>query len=102
MRRFCRLTRVIEMLDIGSFDLAGAPLRRADGMRDEDRHGAPTPEQSPIMMIDRLRVFTGQNLGYDPNAGEHEKVIATREKWFKDSEECSTRRPLSVPENVLF
>ena len=39
------------------------------------------------MMINRLRIFTGQNFGYDPNAGpeQNEKAIAAWEQWFKDS-----------------
>lgn len=70
-----------------SFDLADDPLRRADGMRDEDCHDAPTPEQSLIMMINRLRLFTGQNFGYDPNASEQEReqAIIAWEQWFRDS-----------------
>ncbi len=70
----------------GSFDLADDPLRCADGMR-EDCHGAPTPEQSLVMMINRLRILTGQNFGYDPSAGEEEKerAISAWEQWSKDS-----------------
>jgi len=69
-----------------SFDLADDPLRCADGMR-QDCHGAPTAEQSLIMMINRLRVFTGQNFGYDPNgsAEQKERAIAAWEQWAKDS-----------------
>lgn len=70
-----------------SFDLADDPLRRADGVGGEGWHAAPTPEQSLMMMINRLRVFTGQNFGYDPNAGEQEKerAIAAWEQWLKES-----------------
>jgi tetratricopeptide (TPR) repeat protein len=69
-----------------SFDLADDPLRRADGMR-EGCHEAPTPEQSVAMMINRLRIFTGQNFGYDAGAGEQDKeqAIAAWEQWAKSS-----------------
>jgi tetratricopeptide (TPR) repeat protein len=68
-----------------SFDLADDPLRRADGMRAEDCHGAPTPEQSLVMMINRLRLFTGQNFAYDPNGSteDKERAIAAWEQWSK-------------------
>lgn len=70
-----------------SFDLADDPLRRADGMKGEDGHEAPTPQQSLVMMVNRLRIFTGQNFGYDPNAGPelNEKAIAAWEQWFRES-----------------
>jgi hypothetical protein len=69
-----------------SFDLADDPLRCADGML-QDCHGAPTQEQSLIMMVNRLRIFTGQNFGYDPNgsAEQKEQAIAGWEQWAKDS-----------------
>jgi tetratricopeptide (TPR) repeat protein len=69
-----------------SFDLADDPLRCADGMR-QDCHGAPTPQQSLIMMIGRLRIFTGQNFGYDPGAGdaEKERAITAWEQWAQES-----------------
>jgi len=49
-----------------TFDLADDPLICADGMR-EGCHGMPTTEQSIAMMINRLRIITGQNFGYDPD-----------------------------------
>lgn len=69
-----------------SFDLADDPLRCADGMR-QDCHDAPTQDQSLIMMINRLRIFTGQNFGYDPSAGaqQNEQAIAAWEQWAKNS-----------------
>jgi tetratricopeptide (TPR) repeat protein len=69
-----------------SFDLADDPLRCADGML-QDCHDAPTQEQSLIMMINRLRIFTGQDFGYDPNgnAEQKEQAIAAWEQWAKDS-----------------
>ncbi|UCG56851.1 MAG: hypothetical protein JSU70_18535 [Phycisphaerales bacterium] len=45
------------------FDLADDPLRRADGMR-ERCHEGPTNEQGLAMMINRLRIVTGQNFGH--------------------------------------
>lgn len=70
-----------------SFNLADDPLRRADGMNDEDCHEAPTPQQSLIMMINRLRILTGQNFGFDPNGSDQEKeqAIAAWERWAKES-----------------
>ncbi len=69
-----------------SFDLADDPLRCADGMR-QDCHEAPTPEQSLVMMINRLRICTGQSFGYDPSASEQDKerAIAAWEQWARDS-----------------
>ena len=69
-----------------SFDLADDPLRRADGMR-EGCHEGPTKEQSLVMMINRLRIITGQNFGYDPNVSvaENEQAIKAWEDWFENS-----------------
>jgi hypothetical protein len=69
-----------------SFDLADDPLIRADGMR-EGCHEGPTKEQSLAMMINRLRILTGQNFGYDPNttAEANEQAIAAWEAWFENS-----------------
>jgi tetratricopeptide (TPR) repeat protein len=69
-----------------SFDLADDPLIRADGMR-EGCHEGPSAEQSLAMMINRLRLITGQNFGYDPSktAAENEQAIAAWEEWFESS-----------------
>ena len=69
-----------------SFDLADDPLIRADGMR-EGCHEAPTKEQSVAMMINRLRIMTGQNFGYDPDASveENEQAISAWEQWYQNS-----------------
>jgi hypothetical protein len=69
-----------------SFDLADDPLQIADGMK-EGCHEATTREQNLVMMINRLRVFTGQDFGCDPNGDEQaeEQAIAAWEQWFKDS-----------------
>lgn len=69
-----------------SFDLADDPLRCADGMR-EGCHEAPTKEQSLAMMINRLRIVTGQNFGYDPGTDleENEQAIAAWEDWYENS-----------------
>jgi hypothetical protein len=65
---------------------ADDPLIRADGMR-EGCHEGPTAEQSLAMMINRLRIVTGQNFGYDPDAAaeENEKAIAAWEDWSENS-----------------
>jgi len=70
----------------GSFDLADDPLILADGMR-EGCHEGPTAEESLAMMINRLRIVTGQNFGYDPyaTAEENEQAIAAWEEWFESS-----------------
>jgi tetratricopeptide (TPR) repeat protein len=67
------------------FDLADDPLIIADGMR-EGCHPRPSQEQSVVLMINRLRVITGQNFGYDPNgtAEDKEQAIAAWEEWFKN------------------
>ncbi|MHC4464813.1 MAG: tetratricopeptide repeat protein [Planctomycetota bacterium] len=71
-----------------SFDLADDPLICADGMR-EGCHGAPTIEQSLAMMINRLRIITGHNFGYDPDGSseENEQAIAGWEDWYENSGE---------------
>lgn len=47
----------------------------------------PTEQQMVINMINRLRLITGQNFGYDPNAAaeENERAIAAWEEWLKSS-----------------
>ncbi len=71
------------------FDLADDPLRCADGFLDEDCHEGPNKEQNLAMMINRLRVITGQNFGYDPDASaqENEQAIAAWEDWYEKSGE---------------
>jgi hypothetical protein len=86
----------------GSFDLADDPLICADGMR-EGCHGMPTTEQSIAMMINRLRIVTGQNFGYNPDgsAEEKEQAIAVWEDWFKNSGEIKVTPDaelVSIPE----
>jgi len=65
-----------------SFDYADDPL-----YKDLPEDKRPTAEQSLAMMINRLRLITGQNFGYDPNASaeENERAIAAWEDWFKSS-----------------
>jgi tetratricopeptide (TPR) repeat protein len=65
-----------------SFDYADDPL-----YKDLPEDKRPTAEQSLAMMINRLRLITGQNFGYDPNASaeENERAIAAWEDWFKTS-----------------
>jgi hypothetical protein len=47
----------------------------------------PTEQQMVINMVNRLRIITGQNFGYDPNASaeENEPAIAAWEEWLKSS-----------------
>jgi hypothetical protein len=64
------------------FDYADDPL-----YRNLPKDKRPTAEQSLAMMINRLRIITGQNFGYDPDvsAEENEQAIAGWEDWFKNS-----------------
>jgi len=91
-----------------SFDLADDPLRRADGFRSEECHEAPTKEQSLAMMINRLRLITGQNFGYDPHATDedNEVAIAAWEAWLDSSGEIrftpdAELAPMSEPQEPM-
>ncbi len=66
------------------FDYADDPLYRS--LHKEQR---PNSQQSLAMMINRLRIITGQNFGYDSEAGaeENEQAISGWEDWFKNSGE---------------
>ncbi|MCK4822990.1 tetratricopeptide repeat protein, partial [bacterium] len=48
---------------------------------------SPTKEQKLAKMINRLRLITGQNFGYNPQLGreENENAIASWEQWFENS-----------------
>ncbi|MHC4084911.1 MAG: tetratricopeptide repeat protein [Planctomycetota bacterium] len=64
------------------FDYADDPLYRS--LPKEQR---PNAQQSLAMMINRLRIITGQNFGYDPSVGaeENQQAIEAWEDWFKNS-----------------
>ena len=66
------------------FDYADDPLYRS--LPKEQR---PNAQQSLAMMINRLRIITGQNFGYDPDgsAEENEQAIGAWEDWYKKSGE---------------
>jgi len=51
----------------------------------------PSEQQIVINMINRLRIISGQNFGYDPNgsAEENEQVIAAWEEWYNNSGEIN-------------
>ena len=74
----------------GQFDFADNPMRRGGGLL-EGGHEKPSKQQSVAMMINRLRILTGQSFGYDSNISieENEQVIAAWEKWFEDSGEIN-------------
>ena len=61
------------------FDYADDPRSRGGNK--------PNKEQSLAMMINRLRITTGQNFGYDPAAtpAQTEQVIAAWEQWLESS-----------------
>ena len=82
------------------FDYADDPLYRS---LPKDKR--PTAEQSLAMMINRLRIITGQNFGYDPDgsAEENEQAIAAWEEWHKNSGEIEftpDAELIAIPEVV--
>ena len=56
----------------------------ADELRRPDRL---TREQSIAKMINRLRVVTGQNFGYDPDhpPEQRQQAISAWQKWYKEN-----------------
>ncbi|MBW8040053.1 MAG: tetratricopeptide repeat protein [Planctomycetes bacterium] len=62
------------------FEYADNPLLRYGKYR-------PSEQQIVNNMINRLRIITGQNFGYDPDgsAEENEEAIAAWEKWYENS-----------------
>ncbi len=62
------------------FEYADNPLMRYGKYK-------PTEREIMIHMINRLRLITGQNFGYDPDAGagENEQAIVAWEDWFENS-----------------
>jgi len=66
------------------FDYADDPLYR--GLSESERPGA---QQSRVMMVNRLRIVSGQSFGYDPDASTeaNEQAIAAWEQWHKNSGE---------------
>ncbi|MHC4739964.1 MAG: tetratricopeptide repeat protein [Planctomycetota bacterium] len=69
------------------FDFADDPLLLGGGL--QEGHKKPGKEQSLAMMVNRLRIITGQNFGYNPDAApeENEQAIAAWETWFENSGE---------------
>ena len=66
---------------------AAAMFEYADDPRLRDGGIRPTEQQILVRMINRLRIVTGQNFGYDPlaSAEENEQAIAVWEDWFRSS-----------------
>jgi outer membrane lipoprotein-sorting protein len=82
------------------FDYADDPLYRS---LPKDKR--PTAQQSLAVMINRLRIITGQNFGYDSvaTAEENEQAIAAWEEWFKNSGEIKVTPDaelVAIPEAV--
>jgi tetratricopeptide (TPR) repeat protein len=82
------------------FDYADDPLYRS--LPENKR---PTAKQSLAMMINRLRIITGKNFGYDPDgsAEENEQAIAAWEEWLKNSDEIKVTPDaelVTIPEVV--
>ena len=109
--QYCHLARGIAyaakgMKDMGRLDLDTAlpvmieSLRKIEGTamfdyaddpmyRSLPKDKRPTAEQSLAMMINRLRIITGQNFGYNPDASseDNEEAIAGWEEWYENSGE---------------
>jgi len=66
------------------FDYADDPLYR--GLSESER---PSSQQSRAMMVNRLRIMSGQNFGYNPDASAeaNEQAIAAWEQWHENSGE---------------
>jgi tetratricopeptide (TPR) repeat protein len=66
---------------------SAAMFEYADDPRLREGRYRPTEEQILARMINRLRVATGQNFGYDLHASaeENEQAIAAWEDWFETS-----------------
>ncbi len=81
------MINALRQIDAGQFDFADDPMRRGGGFLDKDCHATPSKEQSIAMMINRLRIVTGQNFEYDPDASaeDNERAIRAWEDWFKNS-----------------
>ena len=64
------------------FEYADNPLLRYGKYR-------PSEQQIVTNMINRLRITTGQNFGYDPDgsAEDNEQAIAAWEEWYENSGE---------------
>jgi tetratricopeptide (TPR) repeat protein len=65
----------------------------------------PSEQQIVINMINRLRIISGQNFGYDPygTAEDNEQVIAAWEEWFKNLGEINVTPDaelVAIPEVV--
>lgn len=65
-----------------SFDYADDPLYRS--LSEDER---PSTQQSRAMMVNRLRIVSGQNFGYNPDASAeaNEQAIAAWEQWYQNS-----------------
>jgi len=78
------LPAMIQTLRIPSggsmFEYADNPLIRYGEYK-------PGERETVIKMINRLRLITGENFGYDPDAAaeDKEKAIAAWEQWFESS-----------------
>ena len=80
------------------FEYADNPLLRYGKYR-------PSEQQIVANMINRLRIISGQNFGYNPSgtAEENKQVIAAWEEWFKNSGEIKVTPDaelVAIPEVV--
>lgn len=64
-----------------------AMFEYADDPRLREGRYRPTEQQILARMTNRLRIITGQNFGYDPDAiaDENERAMAAWENWYQNS-----------------
>jgi len=84
---------------------AGGMFEYADNPRLRYGLDRPTDQQIIIRMINRLRIATGQNFGYNPdaNAEENAQAIAAWEEWYENSGEIKVTPDaelVAIPERV--
>jgi tetratricopeptide (TPR) repeat protein len=75
------MIRTLRIPSAGSmFEYADNPLIRYGEYK-------PSDEEMVVKMVNRLRLVTGQNFGYDPDAAAEnkEQAIAAWEQWFENS-----------------
>ncbi|MEN6427128.1 MAG: tetratricopeptide repeat protein [Phycisphaerales bacterium] len=64
---------------------AGKMFEYADNARIRYGQHKPSDQEMVVKMVNRLRIITGQNFGYDPalTNEQNEAAIAAWEQWFK-------------------
>ena len=90
------LPAMIQTLRIPS---GGTMFEYADNPQIRSGKHKPTDQEIVVKMINRLRLITGQNFGYDPSATaeQNEAALAAWEQWFKNG-----GRPKFTPDAKLL